>query len=351
MGGPDDEESRAMEGPDATKEAVIEGVGHSGDEPVDLAMAENNSDDGGVEAPGTVEHDPEDDMDIVDEGRNDERKDEQDEDADDDDQDEDEDADDDDFGEDFGEDFGDFGEADDDFGDFDEGQPQEPIETTQPAQGPSIPVLQEQSFKNSARLQADVAQLLRPVFGDVPETPEIVHPKDTYFSERSEALWNQLAVSLPHVSPIDWKRSSIRRLLLVSLGVPLNLDEILPKANTKRLVLPTVASGRRRSSGAASKPAGAAGASSDKQTPEDDDEEQRLWQWHQLATVSAEARDNMADDALEAHLESLKEAIPAAKAVLEAWTAKKESAVKDKEAFEGVIESLVEYAQRVRQKS
>jgi hypothetical protein len=59
----------------------------------------------------------------------------------------------------------------------------------------------------------------------------------------------------------------------------------------------------------------------------------------------------MTDDSLESHIESLKEAIPAAKAILESWTAKKESSLKDKEAFEGVIESLVEYAQRLRRKA
>ena len=58
-------------------------------------------------------------------------------------------------------------------------------------------------------------------------------------SERSRSLWKQL-VTPPPLQPPNWTKSRIRRLFLVSLGVPVDLDEILPPSKQKKLVLPDV---------------------------------------------------------------------------------------------------------------
>lgn len=67
----------------------------------------------------------------------------------------------------------------------------------------------------------------------------------------------------PPLQPPDWIRSRIRRLFLVSLGVPVDLDEILdPRKKQKKLVLPSIhqhrtgSSSRHRSRG----PAGGGGS-------------------------------------------------------------------------------------------
>ena len=74
------------------------------------------------------------------------------------------------------------------------------------------------------------------------EIPSIsINPEETrsiFLSERSHSLWSQL-VAPPPLQPPDWVRSRIRRLFLVSLGVPVDLDEILPASKQKKLILPS----------------------------------------------------------------------------------------------------------------
>ncbi|KAK6457724.1 uncharacterized protein RJT20DRAFT_26028 [Scheffersomyces xylosifermentans] len=48
---------------------------------------------------------------------------------------------------------------------------------------------------------------------------------NTILSERSSVIFTQLS-TMPHLSPPNWTRSKIRHNLLISLGVPINLDEM-----------------------------------------------------------------------------------------------------------------------------
>ena len=56
----------------------------------------------------------------------------------------------------------------------------------------------------------------------------------------------------------------------------------------------------------------------------------------------------MTDDELQAHVRKLEELTAKVSEVLEYWLKRRDSAVGDKEAFEGVIENLVKHARRVR---
>lgn len=67
--------------------------------------------------------------------------------------------------------------------------------------------------------------------------PEL--PPSKFLSDRSLSLYSQL-VAPPPLAPPDWLRSRIRRLFLVSLGVPVDLDEILPASKQKKLILPSI---------------------------------------------------------------------------------------------------------------
>lgn len=68
----------------------------------------------------------------------------------------------------------------------------------------------------------------------------------------------------------------------------------------------------------------------------------------QLCTTTEAALKGFTDDELKVHVRRLEEATEKAREVLEYWLRRKDAAVGDKEAFEGVIENLVRHARRVR---
>lgn len=159
-------------------------------------------------------------------------------------------------------------------------------------------------------------------------------PHERLDNERAMSLWNQLAAPVP-LNPPDWKRSRIRRLFLVSLGIPVNLDEILPASGKKKkLVLPST------------KPETPAPMLSGKlppSAPPFDSVSAR----HQ-SSVSSLALQNMTVIELKEHVEKLKEATSAASENLTYWLARREEALGEKESLEGVIESLVGWTERQR---
>ncbi|KAL8871585.1 MAG: hypothetical protein Q9174_002609, partial [Haloplaca sp. 1 TL-2023] len=67
-----------------------------------------------------------------------------------------------------------------------------------------------------------------------PAPPPSGPPPSLFLTDRSHSLFTQLTAP-PPLSPPNWLRSRTRRLFLVSLGVPIDLDEILPKSKQKKL--------------------------------------------------------------------------------------------------------------------
>lgn len=67
-----------------------------------------------------------------------------------------------------------------------------------------------------------------------------------------------------------------------------------------------------------------------------------------LCATTDAALSNFLDDELRAHIQTLEELTAQASEVLEYWLTRKDNALGDKEAFEGVIENLVKHARRVR---
>jgi Domain of unknown function (DUF5102) len=148
------------------------------------------------------------------------------------------------------------------------------------------------------------------------------------------SLWNQLAAPVP-LNPPDWKRSRIRRLFLVSLGIPVNLDEILPASGKKKkLVLPSTKPEIPVSSISGKAPPLA---------PPFDSVSAR-----HKANVSALALKNMTGEELQDHIKTLKMVNTQASESLTYWLARREEAVGEKESLEGVIESLVGWTERQR---
>ena len=185
-----------------------------------------------------------------------------------------------------------------------------------------------------------------------------------FLTDRSLSLWSQL-VAPPPLQPPNWVRSRIRRLFLVSLGVPVDLDEILPASKQKKLILPST----HLRSGSQSPPKGSRAGSRvrlkqdnesttsvDKPSsskgrrrkgpstaPEIDLQATKL-----LCATTGAALDNMTDGELQDHVKKLEELTTKASQMLEYWLKRRDSALGDKEAFEGVIENLVKHARRVR---
>ncbi len=209
---------------------------------------------------------------------------------------------------------------------------------------------------------------------EVQELPALSStPKDNpiFFNPRSASLWSQLAAP-PPLQPPDWIRSRIRRLFLVSLGVPVDLDEILPASKQKKLVLPSVrhatsngslrGSTDSRSASQLKKPgtdnnSSVSVDSQGKEKPRSDSKRRKgppeapeldLVSAKQLCMTTEEALAGMTVPELQQHMKKLQNMEVRAKEVLEYWKKRADEKVGDREAFEGVIENLVKHARKTR---
>jgi len=187
----------------------------------------------------------------------------------------------------------------------------------------------------------------------------------SFLTERSQSLWAQL-VAPPPLQPPDWIRSRIRRLFLVSLGVPVDLDEILPASKQKKLVLPSVnlendrrpslmpgeaaASGlvERIKESDASAPATADGAQTSAAPKRRPGAELDLNTARLLCSTTDVAMHGFTDDELKEHVARLTTFMESADQMLHHWTKQRDSATEDKKAFEEVINNLVKHAQKIR---
>ncbi|KAJ6092643.1 hypothetical protein N7486_007932 [Penicillium sp. IBT 16267x] len=290
-----------------------------------------------------------------------------------------------DAGEDFGDDFDEFVDeagdmGDDDFGDFDDGF-QEPSAdmasgTTTPPQppAPSVPPLTDfDAFKSTSELLASLQGTLDDLFpasqdlNSLPEVEPINDPTAIFSTERSLSLWSQL-VAPPPLQPQNWVKSRIRRLFLVSLGVPVDLDEILPASKQKKLVLPSI-----DLDSASNTPAARSRSQARKEgegTTESDPNSQPgagqapsrtkarrgaapppqldLSAVRRLCATTDAALNGLTDTELKRHAQELEAVTLRASEVLEYWLKRRDGLIGEKEAFEGVIENLVSHVRRVR---
>ena len=200
--------------------------------------------------------------------------------------------------------------------------------------------------------------------------PEPIPAESPIFpSDRSRSLWKQL-ITPPPLQPPNWTKSRIRRLFLVSLGVPVDLDEILPPSKQKKLVLPDISldppsrpsesdknlgslarlkSKATNDSNASIESSQSANKPSRRRTrgpappPELD-----LGAVKRLCATTSEKINGFTDEELGAHVKQLETMAGKTSEVLEYWLKRRDGAIKEKEAFEGVIENLVRHARRVR---
>ncbi|KAG5798572.1 hypothetical protein H9Q69_002372 [Fusarium xylarioides] len=274
-----------------------------------------------------------------------------------------------------GDDFDDFeeGNEDDDFDDFEDGfqEAETPAPTaTQPSQQSTLPFsipdfdgLDPEAVVSA--LEPFLATLYPPEELDLPTFPPL--SKDSvFFTARSASLWSQL-VAPPPLAPPDWIRSRTRRLFLVSLGVPVDLDEILPASKQKKLVLPSLhvpslsprtstdsrsvsrlRQGEGNNSSTSVDTQGKPSASTRKRRGPPPQPELDLVAARHLCQTTDEALDGMTDEELNVHVAKLEGLQEAAKEALEYWKKRTDEKIGDREAFEGVIENLVKHARKTR---
>ncbi|EYE98020.1 DUF5102 domain-containing protein [Aspergillus ruber CBS 135680] len=281
-------------------------------------------------------------------------------------------------------DFDDFAEeqeemGDDDFGDFDGGfqEPEEVVEAEAMYEGASTPAPQPPTLSVPPLIDFDTIQSLPDLHAaledplnrlfptsknttSLPPVQPIENASAIFHTDRSLSLWSQL-VAPPPLQPQNWVKSRIRRLFLVSLGVPVDLDEILPASKQKKLVLPgdtttsTVTSATAASTTQSSTTTSTAQQQQTKSTtsysrsrqpqpPPDLD----LSSVGRLCSTTDAALSGLTDPELQSHVDELHGVTQTANAVLEYWLKRYDELVKEKEAFEGVIENLVSHARRVR---
>ncbi|KAF4968149.1 hypothetical protein FSARC_4425 [Fusarium sarcochroum] len=276
----------------------------------------------------------------------------------------------------FGDDFDDFeeGNQDNDFDDFEDGFQE--AETPAPVAAQTLPPQPTLPFPIPdfdgldpegviSALEPYLATLYPPEELDLPTFPPL--SKDSvFFTPRSASLWSQL-VAPPPLAPPDWIRSRTRRLFLVSLGVPVDLDEILPASKQKKLVLPSLnisalsprtstdsrsvsrlRQGEGNNSSTSVDTQGKPSASSRKRRGPPPQPELDLVAARHLCQTTDEALDGMTDEELKAHVAKLEGLEEVAKEALEYWKKRTDEKIGDREAFEGVIENLVKHARKVR---
>lgn len=195
--------------------------------------------------------------------------------------------------------------------------------------------------------------------------PPTSKENQVFLTERSASLWSQL-VAPPPLQPPNWIRSRIRRLFLVSLGVPVDLDEILPASKQKKLILPSInlnpsSTSPRNSSDSrsisrlkqpdannSSTSLDSQGKPSKRRKGPPPEPQLDLVSARQLCLITDEALSGLTNDELKDHVKKLEEMEAIAKDVLSYWTKRTDEKLGEREAFEGVVENLVKHARKVR---
>lgn len=220
-----------------------------------------------------------------------------------------------------------------------------------------------------AATKQHIDSLFPPDTIDISVLPPLTTDNPIFLTQRSASLWSQL-VAPPPLQPPNWIRSRIRRIFLVSLGVPVDLDEILPASKQKKLILPSTNlrshSPSRNSSDSRPSDSVSRLKQSDSNTSSTSVDSQGkpttskrrkgpppvpeldLVSARQLCSVTDEALSGMLVEELKAHVARLEAMEGLAKEVLEYWTKRTDERLGDREAFEGVIENLVKHARKVR---
>ncbi|KAJ7490366.1 hypothetical protein B0H11DRAFT_2191593 [Mycena galericulata] len=271
--------------------------------------------------------------------------------------------DDDDFG-----DFGDFGDAEGSAAgpDFSESEPFGEI----PVAGPSFPLTWEplklDPLPDKTDLQEQVDEILAPIWGDMDiskvTTNEAIREVEgitqILVNPESRELYTMLFQSPPPTKPPNWTRSRIRRQHLISLGIPVNLDEVLPpQANGKSL--PAIQVTTRPMSappGPHNHPSAGGGPVPRSGTPQTGGRAEQFGpkpeiddaKIAQLLSLDTETLTIQPLSTLEGYLAALRSQTATTSALLSHLLQTRESLQQDSETYNGLIAELVGEAQKIK---
>ncbi|KAK9452614.1 hypothetical protein V1511DRAFT_507389, partial [Dipodascopsis uninucleata] len=214
-------------------------------------------------------------------------------------------------------------------------------------------------------------------------------------SDSSQRIWDKLRQEA-EAKIMDWRTSKIRRTYLVSLGLPVDLDQIFQTKVAEKLIVSSNSSKRftfqprplSRSQSLMSKELSSHEGSTNGDGSEDTEQHESVSEQvsqqlrhqsqlsnksdsiaqsnkssknnatvepdfdadyaRQLSRVSGAALDNMTYDELANHVAELERVKIEASMILAYWIDMRNSRAEDKSKYESVIESSIEYAQRLR---
>lgn len=177
--------------------------------------------------------------------------------------------------------------------------------------------------------QDDFQDAVNSVFG-LPETPKTIE-ESSLDPDRILSLWQKL-IEMPVLQRPDWLRSSIRHIFLVTMGLPVDLDELLPTPSTQ---------GSFNSSRTIEL--------SSVTLPKSEDEPYLDYSAaRRLCSINKDALTHRSHESLQQHIELLESTLQQAVEVARYWTDKRDSALSDKLLYETVVDDLVQHSKRLR---
>ncbi|EEB07186.1 fungal protein [Schizosaccharomyces japonicus yFS275] len=182
------------------------------------------------------------------------------------------------------------------------------------------------TFENDWEADLDVG--LDTIFGAPTALKEI--DASCLIHDRIASLWGKL-IEMPVLQRPDWAHSNIRRLFLINMGLPVNLDELIPASHKTSRQRP-----------------GVVRLSTVQPTPLENEPVLDLVQARRLCAVTPEALANRSLEALKQHMAILEETLTTAESLAQFWIDKKDSAVNEKQLYEAVVDDLVHHSKRQR---
>ncbi|RPA78147.1 hypothetical protein BJ508DRAFT_378462 [Ascobolus immersus RN42] len=236
--------------------------------------------------------------------------------------------------------------------------------TTTPPPPPPQPQLPfpVPDFDDHDTAKIHIHTLVNTIFPPTPDaSPKQENEKTNPFSTRSHLFWTQLSQP-PKLEPMNWKLSRVRRLFLLSLGIPIDLDEILPATTQKKLILSSIntANGghggaktslpRHMKGGSSTDLPGSAPASQTTHRKTSTPPPVDMQLARSLAGTSDVRLQGMSTKELRQMVDDMQTLMREVQGLREYWEREREKKVGEKEAFEGVIEGIVGWARKVRGK-
>ncbi|KAJ7721171.1 hypothetical protein DFH07DRAFT_898392 [Mycena maculata] len=265
-------------------------------------------------------------------------------------------------------DFGDFG----DFGDAEENAAGPEFSGSEvfgeiPVAGPSFQTIWEplklDPIPDGVDLREQADEILAPIWGGVDISRvttnegirEVEGITQILINPESRELYTMLFQSPPPTKPPNWTRSRIRRQHLISLGIPVNLDEVLPngkslptlQVTTRPMSAPPGPHNHPSVGGAPAPRSGTpqAGGRAEQFGPKPEIDDAKI---AHLLSLDADTLSIQPLSTLEGYLDSLRSQTASTSALLSHLLQTRESLQQDSETYNGLIAELVGEAQKIK---